>query len=212
MKGISFALLVILLNFGCTKKSTGCDGKESQMYTFDCPLYYPAIDTFDLGDTVWISIKMTNPFINLENGQQYQVDSFNFIMSGYILDLSTNPLISTGLYDIVDSLGQLRNDEKSAIGHNINLKFQNGTHYWIRGFIMKKKGLFEIDPNSEIDDRGKIGPGQKILKDCRLEFVTLLFRNVNGNNNHYLLSEAADPYPRSWTSDQIRNAYIFIVK
>lgn len=204
---ISASIVLLLLTHTSCKKITGCEEKGSySKFRFELPVkLYPAKDTFNIGDTIWIEQSFSDYLINKETNNVHQLKDFDFKPRISIYDLNTtfpakphpNP------YYIIYTEAQY---SKTPY---ITYEYKDNFYYYKAALIVNQKGFFGIFFSSSIN-------GYDLdFSRCRNEKVYVeMPLNNNTNNNYEMLQYSADEHYASLTEEEFKEAggYCFYVK
>jgi hypothetical protein len=212
---ITISSLVLLTSCISEKKCKDTTGNGVLGFTFEIPYSLtPAKDTFKVGDTLWIESTFSNQMYNQDNDKTYSVIDFNFKLFCNILDLKTNPVLPLQSYKILNPDGSLDNSSANNGGDIImNYVTSNGNYFWKRGIVLSQQGLFAYGLSTDLGFKKlqSQSPPQRIT-ECDDEYIQLSIKRMNGNSNHYLLQDAADPNVKQWSAEQFKGSFAFYVK
>lgn len=211
---VSLACFISACNSWEKKQKALCEGESNLGFSFEIPYTVsPEQDTFKVGDTIWLESSFNSQMYNLRNGKTYPVINFDFMMSGFISDLKTNPLISTSDFIMVSEDRKINNADRNGTYFNVKYKMDGGFYKWKSGFILTQPGgyFFMFTTLVSLDNLQSLSPPQRITK-CNFESVQLLFKRLNTNSNQYLLNNAADPNVQIWDANLFKGCFAFYVK
>lgn len=205
MKKLTFVstFLIICLSSCDKDRRATCEGEKMIAYEFDMPVTVsPNTDTIQLGDTLWVELRIGYPTLNKLNGKKYDITKANLFMFFAVQDLLTPTVVPTGNYIPLDEHGNYLTNTNPD-GDNatkVTFKVDGDECYWKRGFIITKKGLYMLGFKDDIDRNA-----QPHITECPYEEVTFKY-NFNGGTtaedyNYYFLQYSPDENARSWSKE-----------
>ncbi len=214
-----FAALNTYSSCDLIKPLPGCEGTNGSSgtgYEFEIPFTIsPAKDTFAIGDTITIMSNFGDSLYNHLSQKYYQIGDFDFLISIYINDLKTDPMIGTKNYSVFPVIGTTK-EELSSIGKQFFIKheYKENNHRYTAKIILQEAGYFVFSPQSFISVY-KLSDLEQHITDCEYESVNLTYNtNHSIDNNLYMNQFAADNDIRNWTYENIKMGgfYFFYVK
>lgn len=197
MKSIKTILIIWILVYGfcsCGKeRRLKCEGDLMIAYEFDMPIRVsPGNDTIQLGDTLWVELRVDDPTLNKLNGNRYDISKADLRMDFFVQDLLQPTVMSTGNCYRLNEDGQIaRLGEMGA--YTVTLKKDNGQCYWKCGVVFTQKGLYMISFYDFISKST-----QPHITECPYEEVKFNYNFNNWQSNYYFLQYSHDENVRSW--------------
>lgn len=199
--------LFLLLN-------TGCDPEfcYRKLY-FEIPFKIsPAIDTFNIGDTIWLESDIDSLLLDSLTQEYIDVSDFEFKIEADLARMdSTQFIYSANDFKYVNVYGSLELAYTSSFSY-LNIKYINieGNKKIKVGIIPEKKGLFCISFGMVDDNYTNV---EIIKDDCSEAFdPKFTMNNGNGADNNYALFTADVLSPGSLFQFEHSGSYGFYVK
>ena len=207
-----YAVALITLCASCTKKEC------YRAYLFKYPVsIYPAQDTFNVGDTVWVEINLEDMIIDELTEEEINISNLEleFIMvnSRYDIDYYNNS-VSNFDFKLIDGNLSL-SETKGLISFD-----RNDSKKFKLGMIPKVSGgqVVTINPrlNNNDDDTVELGSRciEIISRDSYVEINNNVENNVEILEDLYII---ADADTLSWITEgyeieEITSVYVFYVR
>jgi|SRR5690606_37333761 len=183
----------------CDKYPDYCKGGMD--FEFDLPVSIsPITDTIQLGDTLWVEMRVDNPILNKLDDKRYDISEADLFMFFSVNDLLAPTVVPTPNYNRLDENGNYQ-ENTNPDGDNTNkvvFKKDGDQCYWRRGFVITKKGLYMVGLSDFIDRSH-----EPHITECPNEKVTFNY-NINGSfdtqdKNFYFLQYSPDENVNSWS-------------
>lgn len=214
MKNFTFFFLAIF--YISIAPTCNCSNDYCEVnYHFQLPLSLtPQIDTFKIGDTIWISSEFSNEILELNTGERITLNEFDFHSELTFEKISETPFENANLeFTVIEELGSL--SFISLVGTSsfrMNYLFENERYKCKFGFVPTNEGLFEFILFSLLPE----GASEGIISspDCKvnIEQVSHLL-NDGENNNYEFIQMAADSLIRTTSKEDfdMYGSYCFYV-
>ena len=193
--------------YGCLLYEQPC--RTDYHFNFQVELF-PALDTIDVGDTVYLKIDIPAEMTDTETGQTEQVSEADFdIHAGISTYDSNHYYLMDGYFDYVNVVGEV-----AFTGSRISARFRqndDGSRSLWFGFIPKYKGVYSIHCFDLFESRGN---SPTIGKKCT-EFYYLTYEMNRGNldsNNYYLLKHIPPEVFATYEQFYFSGFYAFYVR
>jgi len=208
---LMFCLLASVVACSC-EKDKNCDFDGA--YQFEIPATLsPALDTFQVGDTIHFSSRFSDEVFELKTSQTYSLKSFDFYPITYVYRIDTNISSSGMLLKSLDSFTSLINPkfDYAEFIFNDGSTVLTGTYLYEQNeyvlefdLITLKEGLYTLQHGSRLaTQEGQTFPNK--CKDSRIEAIVNL--NNNSSNNIDLLLQSPDPHWNDWVLQKPNERY-----
>lgn len=201
----SVVLIFIICSVSC-RKMTGCVTERNyNEYHVEIPtVLYPAKDTFEVGDTIWIEQIFHDQLHDQRNGITLDFSDYSFgnwITTSDLLNLYNYPV----KHSLTPVIGELARAGQGSM--QIGYLHERDTFKFKMHVIMRERGLFKfgfLPQNVEAN-----------FSRCPTENLDLQFNlNGRGDNNYHMMQYSTDTLARQATKevfDQI-GSYCFYVR
>lgn len=194
--------------------TSGCDPEfcYRKLY-FEIPFTLsPAIDTFNIGDTIWVESHIDSLLLDSLTQEYIDVSDFEFKIEADLARMDTTQfLYSANDFKYVNVLGALEISNSGSIPY-LNLKYaeSGGSKFLKAGIIPEKQGLFLIGFGMVDDNYTNV---EIIKDDCSEAFDPKFTMNSgNGGDNNYAMFTADVLSPGSLFQFEHSGSYGFYVK
>ncbi len=187
----------ITINCNCNK-----DEDCIKDYKFQIPFNLtPQIDTFKIGDTIWVSSDFSNEIKELNYSEPITLKDFDFRSELTIEKISVDPFQNANLeFDIIEKQGNL--NLIPLIGTStflVEYDYVDDTYKVDFGFVPQGKGLYTLVLSSLITEDSE---SLSTRPDCKEEIKSIEYLLNGGENNNYeFISQSADSLIRTTTKD-----------
>jgi hypothetical protein len=196
---IAILCFVVALHMSsCDKYPDYCKGGLE--FEFDMPVTInPATDTLQLGDTLWVELRIEHPTRNKLNDERYDISKVDLPLYFDIQDLMLPTVMNTGVhYPIGEDGNPVSLQEGSS---KVKFTVDGNTCYWKRGFIMRKKGLYMLSFNYLAARSYK--PHITVCPVETIKFQYSINEHTNAEeNNYYFLQYSPDENVGNWSAYQ----------
>ncbi len=188
--------ILLISSTACTKKE--CEGLGDE-YLFELPVTLsPAVDTFQVGDTITIISEFSHKITDINSGNEYVLDNFDFwpaISIGHIDTIPVSPAANS--FNILVEIA----DEFKVTDLNIAWIYQNLNQYSFRSrIIANRKGLFYLGVWSALDIED---PNQAFSGKCKkMKSKVAFIMNDRSDNNFHMLDDNPDPQVYSQSKEE----------
>lgn len=196
--------IIFTCYFTACRKITGCvSERNSNEYIVELPVsLYPAKDTFDIGDTLWIEQEFPDHLKDLKNGLTLDFSSFN-----YNGTLGISDLIDYQNYqihqDVIQHTGQINGTGIGGGAIAFEYVHENGVFKHKMAIVMKKRGLFNISIY-------RVGTSDVDFTRCQVEYLDLRYiTNNKAGNNFYMNKSSKDPFYLNMNKEKFDNLGCF---
>lgn len=199
MKYLSFVLITIILLAGSCLRKECRDIPGGYQFVIPVELS-PALDTFQVGDTISIRSSFSNQVYEVNTARTYELDNFKFDpnIAAVKIDTVNADEGAIRLFTVAESNVELEFREYST-GASVYIgeyAYNNEIYNLELQIVPEQEGLFVLFINSLILDGRQPFPG----KCSGLDGYRPVMR-INDNvtdNNIDLLSESPDPHYNDW--------------
>jgi hypothetical protein len=201
-------LMITITRFVACRKITGCatyaDGNE---YLIELPIkLYPAIDTFDIGDTLWIEQVFHDQVHDQRNNMSLDFKNYSFINRITTGDLM-NPYHFSIKQDFTAEIGVIEPTGVASL--RIGYVHEQDTFRFKARMVMTERGLYKIGFLPFVDQKNVD------FTRCPNEYLDLRTDlNGKGDNNYHMMQYSTDSLTRQATKEvyvQI-GSYCFYVR
>ena len=184
MKYITFLFLLSL--FCCTKQQEEICFKTFQ---FNIPLNItPQLDTFKIGDTMWLTSEISNKLEDLNGSELINVENFDFKIRIGFTQFNTEEFnVAEHHFDFINQVGEI--NQTSMINTNVIFEEKEDSKALPVGLVPKKIGGFYISFYNLRDDLQEVS---LIDTNC-IQFVDINYNMNDGNNNLHFIKESVSP-------------------
>lgn len=184
---IIFLLILCFQDCGsCKLDKTECE----RVYDFEIPFSLsPEIDTFNLGDTIWIESNFDILLPDRSTGKKINIDNFDFkIKTGFSRIDTLGYDSSIDNFEVINFKG--RYDVKN-LGANLSIikvEYQNEIQFRSLkvGIVLKKKGIFQTSfTNISTDLEENIN----LTETNCTQKIRLSYKMNDGEDNNYYLEQ-----------------------
>jgi len=188
--------ILIILGF------TSCEKKCKNVYRFQVPFTLsPQIDTFHIGDTIWVSCNFPKEVLELNSNEYFDLENFDLRSELTLADIGVEPFEDANLtFTVIEEKGSLELTQfVGTTTYSINYLYENDKFKTQFGLIPQNEGFFYF---------GMLSPFKKdvnnygITPDCdeSIENIDYLL-NGGQNNNYEFIQLSADASIRSTTKE-----------
>lgn len=218
---INYLLLIILawifLAGTCDKDCKDSLGR----YEFVLPVTVtPAIDTFHIGDTIYVSSEFSNSVYERVSDKEYLLDSFRFYPLTRIIKIDTTKGVDAlNYFEFIipeeyeyDRLNAVDNTQYYVGEYSFSLEEGYSLEYKM---VLLSEGVFFLRHSSDLSS---IDGLQDFPGRCKLEgSYGICEVNEHEDNNFYLLEDSPDPHFSEWVLEKPEKrfydlgGYVFVV-
>lgn len=198
--------ILIFLFFSILSTVPSCNCKnEDCVKNYAIQLQFnltPQIDTFKIGDTIWVSSDFSNEVKELNYNNPIVMDNIDFHSELSFEKISEEPFQNANLkFSTVEEYGNLSLIQLvGASIFSINYLYENNKYKAKFGFVASEKGLYTVLLSSFLSDDSI--PLNESSFECEEKIESIEYLLNNGiNNNYEFISLSADSLIRTTTKE-----------
>ena len=193
MKKILFILVtsVILLSATCHKQSCTND------YSFEIPFSITELDSFRIGDTIWLNSIITNKLVDKNSMSNIDISNFDFKINCGLFRVDTSAVEQAEPYfKVINKIGKLDIKYLSSIIES-KVIYEKGieNRMFKIGLIPQKVGIFKISFFNLTEDLENVKVTES---ECNSNIKLHYNMNSGRDFNYYLIQKS----PRSIVSEE----------
>ena len=204
-----------LIIFSCNScDPLGVKNKCERDYSFSIPVTLsPALDTFQVGDTIHINLDFSSKMEDLNSGNIFDMSDFPHDLEIAMAWLSFNPIISAEIdFQFIERIGKITKIPiTSGLAINLGPELFDNTFLMAFDIVLDSIGLTGFSFNNR---EPLTGYPSSIEPDCKASSIEFLFSTNNQEDNNFeFLQYAEDPLKKNLTKDFFDSdgAYMFFV-
>jgi hypothetical protein len=192
----------------CKLDNTVCERK----YDFEIPFSIsPAIDTFKIGDTIWIESIIQNFLIDGSTGEKINVENHNFkVKTGFSRIDTLGYDSSADNFVVINIKGKylVKNLGPNLSIINIEYQKEEMRRSLKVGVIFKRKGIYQTSMTNIVAD---LEEGINLTETNCTQRINLAYSMNNGEENNYYLEQYDVNVIPSFDEFMKAGAYNFVV-